>query len=96
MKNKELYAFWRYDVDPYILGAKIEEFLDDGTVVPVGYQGAKVRPVVILPGEAGKNALEKIKELHTDFAHNAKKQREDLLRDVLDAISLPVELYSAR
>ena len=63
MKNKQ-YAFWKYDQFPYILGAEVEEMLDDGRVKPKGYGGYVFRPVAIMSLKEGiefQNKLNSIK-----------------------------------
>lgn len=47
INNYPLYAFWRYDLYPYILGAPVEKIEDNGTVIPPSYGGFRYKPFFV-------------------------------------------------
>lgn len=76
MANQKLYVFWNYEQPPYMLGAVIERFNDDGTITPEGYNGATVTPVIVLPEERGAAALEDLERLGAQFGADSSALRE--------------------
>ena len=74
MKKQTLYAFWDYDLCPYMLGGELIEFTDTGNIRAKGYDGMSFKPIAILPGQTGKDALKLLKELR----HNYSKQEKEL------------------
>ena len=44
----KLYAFWKYDIPPFLLGGEVEEVLEDGCVIIKGQTGYKFKPVIIV------------------------------------------------
>lgn len=62
--NKELYAFWKYDQFPFVLGGQITNMRSDGAVETVGYgKGYWFTPVKILPLEEGRKMAMRLKQL---------------------------------
>lgn len=57
MKEQTLYAFWNYDVCPYMIGGEITEFVSGGKVHVKGYGTMRFKPIAILADDDGKNAL---------------------------------------
>lgn len=72
---KTLFAFWRYDAFPYVLGAEILEMGDDGFVSARGFTGMRFKPIKILPLKAGVFLKQKLDELRT--AERAAHQEVD-------------------
>lgn len=82
MKNKPLYAFWKYSAFPFVLGGLVTDMRDDGRVSVKGYgSGAWFNPFKIVPAEHGAkikehlDALEReyeaaLRDLRTSFAAN--------------------------
>lgn len=60
MRDK-LYAFWKYDNPPYLLGGEVESIDEDGFVTVKGYSSFRFRPVKIVSLEKG---IKLHKELH--------------------------------
>lgn len=44
--NQELFAFWKWDSFPYVLGAKILDIKEDGRVLVEGYSSYLFRPIL--------------------------------------------------
>jgi hypothetical protein len=66
MKTGSQFAFWRYDMFPYVLGGKIIRRFKDGTVEVEGYgPGFYFKPIKVMPykqGESIWNALTDLRE----------------------------------
>ena len=78
IKNKQvLYAFWDYDLCPYILGGIVTEFTGEGHVRAKGYDGMAFRPIAIIPDENGKRALARLQELRNEYAEKEKALKID-------------------
>jgi len=73
MKKQTLYAFWDYDLCPYVLGGIVEEFTGSGKVRIKGYDGMAFKPIAIIPDQKGKDALKLLKELREKYAKEEKE-----------------------
>lgn len=62
----ELYAFWSYDLYPFVLGGQFTKMDDKGSVYVPAYQGWIKKPIKILPLEAGQDLLNKLMELREE------------------------------
>lgn len=58
-----LYAFWSYDLFPFCCGGTVMAMNGEGHAQIIEYQGGIVRPIKVLPLEAGKKLHEKIKQV---------------------------------
>ena len=58
------YAFWKYDLPPYLLGDKVTRFTQDGFIVPEHYTGSAFKPVYVTTLEKG---LQMQKNLDAEF-----------------------------
>jgi len=63
----EIYAFWQYDLPPYMLGARVVYSNPDGTVQVQGFLGYTIKPVKLLLNEAGERAMLELKRLRTEY-----------------------------
>lgn len=69
-----LFAFWRYDLFPHVVGGEVTQMRDDGRVETREYgQGSWFRPFLLLPLQAGKAKLAELKALSAE--------REEALRE---------------
>lgn len=75
----KLFAFWKYDLFPYLLGAKVEQVRDDGWVTTEGYQGMVFNPVRVLGGKTGEKLHAELKELTAEYDADLKKLRDEYL-----------------
>jgi hypothetical protein len=73
----KMFAFWRYDQFPYILGAEVVKMRDNGMVETTGYQGFLFKPIKILPRKAGEALHEKLKALTSEHRAAMDKLNED-------------------
>jgi len=80
----KLYAFWKYDLFPYLLGGEIESFKEGGRVYVPSYQ-ASFRPVLILQGPEGQELQRRLHNLGSQFvsAQNALKLEYEAKRALL-------------
>lgn len=67
------YAFWKYDVPPYLRGAKVTHITQDGFIVPEHYTGIAFKPVYITTLEKG---LQMQKNLNAEFEKYKQLSRE--------------------
>lgn len=65
--NQELFAFWKWDSFPYVLGAKILDIKEDGRVLVEGYSSYLFRPIKILPLESGQKTYSQLKDLKQQY-----------------------------
>jgi hypothetical protein len=65
-KATDLFAFWRYDLFPYVLGAQVIEMRADGWVSTKGYGHYWFKPTKLLPLVEGKKLWERLLELQTN------------------------------
>lgn len=69
---EKLYAFWSYDTYPYFLCGTITKMNDDGLVSIKEFGGARFKPVLILPVNAGKRLKEKLAFLEKTYRDDMK------------------------
>ena len=67
MKLK-LYAFWKYDLFPFVLGGTVTDIRSNGSVETEGYgQGFYFKPFMIVPNEDGKVIMAKLRNLQDEY-----------------------------
>ena len=71
--NQTLYAFWDYDLCPYMLGGVIQGFLSSGNVKVKGYDGMSFKPIAILPDDTGRKALARLRNLQDQYRIEEKE-----------------------
>lgn len=74
------YVFWAYDLCPYVLGDKLSTPIRKGFAYPDGYGGMGFKPIRILKGERGKQALKDLKALQAAYreqSYSLKKMFAD-------------------
>lgn len=80
---KNLYALWKSDHYPYILGGKITRMKDNGNVEAENFgKGYWFNPIKIVPEKLGKQILSDVKNLETE-RRNAKKKFDKEWADIL-------------
>lgn len=62
----KLYAFWKYDRPPYLLGDEVSQIHEDGSVSVVKYT-YRFKPVVILPLEKGIKLQKKLNKANAKY-----------------------------
>lgn len=90
MKYK-LYAFWKHDIPPYVLGGEVTEIKSNGRVCVKGFTGYSFLPLQILPLEEGR-AKQKEIDLALKNYKNTIKKAEDELRSHTKQLSLKYTL----
>jgi hypothetical protein len=81
----KLFAFWRYDLFPYVLGAPFEKMDDKGRVFAEGYNGCFI-PLKILPlepGKALKNKLNGLRDLEKAAHKKVDKDFKEKLKELM-------------
>jgi hypothetical protein len=71
------FAFWSYDLYPYMLGGKTTFMHKDGLVETEGFTGMLFRPFKILPAETGQELYGKIQELRQEYAEAKDKLKTE-------------------
>lgn len=74
----KLYAFWKYDVPPFLLGGEVEEVLEDGCVIIKG-RISKFKPVLIVPLERGIKLHKKLNKAEAKYRDTMNTAKEELL-----------------
>jgi len=69
---REMYAFWKYDLFPFMLYGRVTKFMDNGRVQVKAYGVYSFLPIAILDGAKGRAAIKKIEVLRTE--HYNKEQ----------------------
>ncbi len=91
MMTPSLYAFWaNNDRYPYVLGAEIDQILDNGLVRTMGYNGSLFRPVLIVPLAAGLAMQAKLDALREEYHIEEIGLRDTYRQKVTDIF--PVQL----
>ena len=77
-KMKDLFAFWRYDFFPYVLGGPVDAMDEKGNVQTTNYgYGRWFRPIKLVPLVAGKELLAKLEVLRTEHLEAKRKLDEE-------------------
>lgn len=82
MNSDRLYAFWKYDKPPYLLGAEVDERRKNGDIKPKGYGNIWIKfneIMVIVPYEEGTKMKREL-----DIAEKEYKKSIDKAKNKLD------------
>lgn len=74
----KMYAFWKYDIPPFLLGGEVKEIQEDGCVSVVGYT-SRFKPVLIVPIEKGIKLQKKLDKANAKYKKVVATAKEDLL-----------------
>lgn len=85
-KVEGLYAFWRYDSFPYVLGGPVSTMNERGDVTIPTYGNGVVTPIKIVPYDAGRKLLEQIDALRAEHREVLDKLNDDFTARVLALI----------
>lgn len=77
MKTTRLFAFWRYDLFPYMLGAEVEEVLDNGWVSAKGYDGMRFNPIRVMDLASGRKLWGDVCKITKEYEQAQKKLRAE-------------------
>jgi hypothetical protein len=83
-KKGKLYAFWPYDLYPYMLGGVVTNVFEDGSILLNEYGNCTFPSVVLVAGNPGKLLLERTKKLRAMLRDDEKELHNRyiaLLRD---------------
>ena len=75
---EKMYAFWKYDIPPFLLGGEVKEIQEDGCVSVVGYT-SRFKPVLIVPLEKGIKLQKKLNKANAKYKKTVTIAKEDLL-----------------
>lgn len=92
-----LYAFWRYDLFPYLLGGSISKVHKDGRVEIMSYgPGYTFKPLFVLPGDLGARLRLALEELEGKRRHALQKldlEYRDQVCNLLEVAGIDKEIY---
>ena len=77
MVMKKLYAFWKYDLFPFMLGDSVDEVVEKGHVKVDNYSGSTFKPFAFLNYNNGRDLNFLLKQLEYDY----KVAQQNLLMD---------------
>ena len=83
--QQKLWAFWYYDIFPYVLGDVVEEIMNNGRVSTKEYTGKVFKPIVILPYEQGKKQWDEVEKLRAEY-NQAKRELEKEYKAKVQAV----------
>ena len=62
------YAFWKYDLFPYVKWGEVERFNEDGTIETKNYGvGHKFKPILILEEDEALICINKIEDISREL-----------------------------
>lgn len=64
--DQRLFAFWHYDLFPYVLGAEVTKFVSDGLVQAKGYQTYCFKPLRVVLLDEGTELWSKLSALREE------------------------------
>lgn len=65
--DAKLYAFWKYDSFPFVLGGPVKRINQYGNVEPENYPGMTFSPIRLLPLEDGLKLKETFDSLEGEY-----------------------------
>lgn len=83
--NINLFAFWEYDLYPYMLGAKATKMNSEGKVYLPSYQGW-VKPFKLLPVKPGKVLYKKVEALRASHRLAEQNIKDEYTKKLLDVV----------
>jgi len=92
--NKNLFAFWKYDTFPYVLGGEISDINEKGLVYVDSYQGW-FKPILILPLDEGIRKNIELKAIAKEYEEESKillAKEIDKIKSLL--VDLALNTYS--
>lgn len=75
----KLYAFWKYDIPPFLLGGEVTEVREDGYVTIKGHEGYKFKSELIVPLEKGIKLQKKLDKANAKYKQTIATAKEELL-----------------
>lgn len=74
------FAFWKYDLFPFLLGGEVTKMREDGKVETKEYgRNTYFVPVKILPLKDGKAINERLRELEREYKRSLEAVRSDFM-----------------
>ena len=73
----ELYAFWKCDIPPYLLGGRVAEVKEDGYVIIEGDPRFKYNPVKIVPLNEGIKLQKKLNKAEAKYRKTMNAAKEN-------------------
>lgn len=84
-KEQELFAFWKYDQLPYLLGGEVSEMRGDGAVYIDSYTGW-FQPRILMPKQKGAQLYENLQKIRKEYREAKKRLRKEYIEKTIDII----------
>ncbi len=95
MQKQKLFAFWRYDLFPYILGGEVEKIREDGKVFIKSYEHW-FKPILIVPKSTGELLLENFQRLKNEFNKEINELRKEKITKMTELYPPLSEFFEER
>jgi hypothetical protein len=94
-KKTPSYAFWEYDLFPYVLSAAITKSKDkDGYVQVAGYDGFRIKPLRIIPSARGEVISRQLKELRIQHRAAIQATNKDFNAKALEVAPFLKQIFT--
>ena len=77
-----LFAFWRYDLFPYVLGGAVMAMDAAGRIQAESYAGSAFHPIKIMPRDAGFALQNKIETLRQEYRVAEREFRDEWVEKI--------------
>lgn len=95
-EKQRLWAFWKYDRWPFLLGGEIDHFTAGGSVYITSYQSA-FKPVLILSYKEGKSLLESLITMGAQLEADTIALRQSYTKKANELLEeYPIEIELSR
>lgn len=84
----KLYAFWKYDLFPYVLGGRLIKIHKNGFAEIEGYGFYRFKPILVLPEDEGLRKKELLDNLKTEYDTFMREQRKKWTKQASNIIGL--------
>lgn len=88
--GQDLFAFWKYDLFPYVSGGRVEEIGNGGLAKIIGYQGFVFKPFHITTYKDGVKRYDDIKIIENEYKEKCKMLKEEYTEKVELALGMRV------
>ena len=87
---REMYAFWKYDICPFMICGRVLRFSpdDSGAVSMEQYGRHYFHPMIIIDGERGRIAYEEIRALQSEYRDKEYALKEEYRLAALRVVGL--------
>lgn len=82
---RRLFAFWKYDLPPYVLGGEVTRMNDNGAVETQNYgRNNWFKPIKLMPVKQGRILLERLEKREAEHRKAERELHDKLLKDLAE------------